>query len=126
MRNTLILFGLATILLTGCNGTDFFARLFQPSITICDLHEHQSVFADSLVYLDKVTVTKSKGLFSISYTELTDGKCSISLLTTKPYAVNETVSIKARYKVLYNSNGQTISALITDDFPLHPNKIFNL
>ena len=126
MRTTLISFGLVTILFTSCNGTDFFARLLHPSFTICDLYEHQSVFADSLVYLDNITVTKSKGLFSISYTEITDGKCSISLLTTKPYAVNETVSVKARYKVLYNSNGQTISALITDDFPLHPNKIFNL
>ena len=91
-----------------------------------DLYEKQSVFADSLVQLHNLTVTKCSGLFSISCAEVTDGKCSINLFTTKPYRKNEVINIEARYKVMFNYNGQTISALVTDDFPLHPNRLFNL
>jgi len=99
--------------------------MFQPDIKLCDLYEKQSVFADSLVELNKLTVTKCTGLFSISYAEVTDGKCSINLFTTRPYKLNEIVNVKARYKIMFNYNGQTVSALVTDDFPLQPNKILN-
>ena len=113
------------IALSSCNKNPF-ATWFQPDIKLCDLYEKQSIFADSLVQLHNLTVTKCSGLFSISYAEVTDGKCTINLFTTKPYAKNEVVNIKARYKVMFNYNGQTISALVTDDFPLQPNRLFNL
>lgn len=110
--------------LTGCDRNPF-SNLFQLDITLCDLYEKQSVFADSLVQFHDLTVTKCSGLFSISYAEVTDGKCSINLFTTKPYRQNEIVDVKARYKVMFNYNGQTVSALVTDDFPLQPNRIFS-
>lgn len=111
--------------LTSCDKNPF-ATLFQPGIKLCDLYERQSVFADSLVQLNNLTITKCSGLFSVSYAEVTDGKCSITLFTTRPYKPNEIVDVKARYKVMFNYNGQTVSALVTDDFPLQPNKLFNL
>jgi len=121
------LFILTTVCIafSGCNKNPF-ATWFQPDIKLCDLYEKQSVFADSLVQLHNLTVTKCSGLFSISCAEVTDGKCSINLFTTKPYRKNEVINIEARYKVMFNYNGQTISALVTDDFPLQPNRLFNL
>ncbi|MCC6448490.1 MAG: hypothetical protein IT215_07380 [Chitinophagaceae bacterium] len=123
MRKVFFTLALFTTL-TSCN-TNPFANLFQPEITLCDLYEKQSVFADSLVQLHNLTVTKCSGLFSISYAEVTDGKCSIKLFTTKSYKQNEIVNVKARYKIMFNYNGKTVSALVTDDFPLQPNRILN-
>ena len=121
------LFLLTTVCIafSGCN-KNHFATWFQPDIKLCDLYEKQSVFADSLVQFHNLKVTKCSGLFSISCAEVTDGKCSINLFTTKPYRKNEVINIEARYKVMFNYKGQTISALVTDDFPLHPNRLFNL
>ena len=106
--------------LTSCIKNPF-SNLIQPDINLCDLYEKQSVFADSLVQLQQLRVTKCSGLFSISCAEVTDGKCSINLFTTRPYKRNEIVDVKARYKVMFNYNGQAISALVTDDFPLNSN-----
>ena len=123
MRKRLLAFTLSFVL-TSCDKNPF-AILFQPDIKIFDLYEKQSEFADSLVELNNLTVTKCTGCFSIYCARVTDGKCIINLFTTKPYAKNEIVKVKARYIVMFNYNGQTVSALVTDDFPLHPNKILN-
>jgi hypothetical protein len=123
MRKILLLFTIC-FALTSCNKNPF-ATFFQQDINLCDLYEKQSVFADSLVQLHQLTVTKCSGLFSISCAELTDGKCSINLFSTRPYKQNEIVDVKARYKVMFNYNGQSFSALVTDDFPLQPNKLLN-
>jgi hypothetical protein len=122
MRISFLLFAVC-FALSGC-GKSPFASLFKPDIKICDLYEKQSVFADSLVQIHQLTVTKCSGIFSISYAEVTDGKCAIRLFTTKPYAKNEIIDIEARYKVMFNYNGQTLSALVTDDFPLQPINLF--
>ena len=111
--------------LSGCDKNPF-ATLIQPEIKLCDLYEKQSVFADSLVQIRHLTVTKCSGLFSISCAELTDGKCSIFLFSTKPYVKNEVINVKARYKVMFNYNGLTISALVTEDFPLQPDRFLNI
>lgn len=111
-------------LITSCN-TNPFRTQFQPEIKICDLLEKQSVYADSMIYLHKLTVLKCVGIFSFSSSEVTDGKCSIILFSTKPYTKNEVIDVKARFKVIFNYNGQTVSALVTDDFSLQKKKMFN-
>lgn len=104
------------LLISGCDNNPI-ANLFKPEIKICDLNEKQSEYANKLVKLRKLTVLQCSGAFSISLVEVTDGKCSIFLFTTKPYLKNEIIDVKARYKVMFNYNGHTISALVTDDFP---------
>lgn len=123
MRRLYLLFTFC-FLISGCDKNPF-AKKNQPEIKICDLYEKQSVYADSLVYLHKLTVIKCAGLLSFSFSEVTDGKCSINLFSTKPYTKDEVVDVKARFKVIFNYNGQTVSALVTDDFSLKKEKIFN-
>ncbi len=113
--NRFLIILVACFALLGCDNP---FKLFQSDIKICDLYEKQSVFADSIVCLHQLRVVKCSGLFSISCADVTDGQCTIKLFTTKPYAKDEIVDIKARYKVIFNYNGKTVSALVTDDFPL--------
>ena len=104
-------------LLSCCDNISF-DYLFKPEIKISDLFEKQSEYANSIVHLNKLKVIQCSGIFSFQVAEVTDGKCAILLFSTKPYSINEIVDVKARYKVMFNYNGQTISALVTDDFPL--------
>jgi hypothetical protein len=103
-----------------------FEKFFQPDVNICDLYEKKSVYSDSLVTIHKLTVVNSISLLSFSYAEVSDNKCSIYLFSKKPYFKYEIIdNLEARFKVISNFNCQNLSALITDDFPLRPEKLIN-
>ncbi len=97
-----------------------------PVTKICDLYKMQSEFSDKDVQIVQLKVVRCTGVLSASMVELTDGECSIRLFTTKPYTVGEIVDIEAKYMVLLNYDEQTVSFLVTDDFPLHPDKLMDL
>jgi hypothetical protein len=112
--NSLFLVLTMTIILLGCNGKNPFAFFFQPDIKICDLYKQPSIYSDSLIELKNVSITKCSGFFRFYVAEISDGQCSIPLLSNKPFRIGENIRIKGRLEVIVQNN-ETSKSLFIDE-----------
>lgn len=112
----LIMIVLSTYLLS-CQGTH--RNFLKTNVTISDLIEKQSVFADSLVTLYNVRVLSSESILNYTKSVISDknGK-QIIYLSDKPYRKGEVIVVSGKMLVLYQKGDESI--LVFVDSHLNP------
>lgn len=92
-----------------------------PPITIAEVVEKQSVFADSLITLHNINIESCKSVLNYTTAEITDKSgAKIQFLSSKPYKSGETTDVTGRIIVLYQN--QSKSKIVFIDNELSPLK----
>jgi hypothetical protein len=94
-----------------------FSGILQPNITINDLKDHPSLYADSLIVLKNLHVVETQSLLNYSRSKVSDETGhEIFLLSSRPFSNNETIAVvKGRYTILYIDNKRKYDVFISDD-----------
>lgn len=93
------------------------SSMLEPQITISDLKNHPSVFADSLVELKNLRVIETQSMMNYSRSKVSDvtGQ-EMVLLSSRPFRSNEIVSeIKGHFIVMYQYKNKSYEIFISDD-----------
>ena len=108
-----------TFLQTSCKSKA--DKVLKPHVTIADLKEKQSAFADSLITLLDVHIESCESILNYSKAVIGDGSGGkILLLTDKPYKCGERTDISGRLLVVYQKDNE--SCLVFIDNHLKPMK----
>lgn len=91
--------------------------IVEPQITISDLQNHPSVYADSLITLHKIHVVESHTLFNYTQSKVSDGSGAyLLLLSSRPFGKGEVVDeVSGRLTVVYADNERRYEVFISDD-----------
>lgn len=93
------------------------SAMLEPQITISDLQNRPSVFADSLVTLHSIRVIESQSLLNYTRSKVYDGTgAELVLLSSRPFSTGETVDeVKGCYTVVYADSERRCEVFISDD-----------
>jgi hypothetical protein len=94
--------------------------MFDLNVTISDLKNQPSIYADSLVILKNIRVIENQSVVNYSKSTITDKTGhEIMLLSGRPYRSGEVVkTLKGRYTVLYEDSERNYDFFITEDLTL--------
>ncbi|MEX0966752.1 MAG: hypothetical protein WD077_05905 [Bacteroidia bacterium] len=106
MKNLfMVIMSIVTLIQFSCKG--IIEKQIEPATTIADLNNRQSVFADSLITLENVRVTKCESVLNYSKAIITDDSGEdILLLTPVPYRKGEIIDIAGKLYVVYQDENQ--------------------
>jgi hypothetical protein len=110
-----ILAGSYIVTQTSCNGKA--GSYLQPQLTIADLKANQSIYADSLITLYDVKVKNSESILNYCRALIEDKSGeSILLLGDRPFKSGETINIRGKLVVLYQTDNKSYLVFIDSHF----------
>lgn len=93
------------------------SAMLEAQITLSDLQNRPSVFADSLVTLQNIRVVESQSLLNYTCSKVSDGTgAELILLSDRPFRSGEAIDeIKGRFTVVYADSDRHYEVFISDD-----------
>lgn len=83
-------------------------------VTIKQLKQNPSRYADSEIKLENVEVVHSQTFLDHSLSMIQDGTDSIILLSGKPYHIGDNINVQGQYQVVYSNGNESIDMFVAD------------
>lgn len=91
-------------------------NFFETDVTISDLKQKPSVFADSSITLRNLTIQSTESVLNYSKSIISDGTGEVLFLSNKPHKKGEVLeSIRGRFVVVFQRGDKSCEVFIDDD-----------